>query len=138
MKKNLLQVLYDERVARDRLSDRQVARETGLSPTTIGRIRGGEPVDFETILVMARWLEVNPTSLINSLVPNTTNLQDRIALILEADPRMRGLFDQLLSDLENGKLDLQSVEEVLSYASYRLKSLHGGEVESSASGKVQS
>jgi transcriptional regulator with XRE-family HTH domain len=117
---NMLQVLLEEEIKKRRISEREVSRQTKLAPTTIGRVLKGEMIDIETILIFSRWLHVNPSELLNSYLPECEALTDKVALIIEKEPRLRAMFCDLINNLQRGEIDTATIDEILAYTFYRL------------------
>jgi len=117
---NLLARMLLERITHERISEREAARQIGVAPTTIGRTLKGESVDIETLLKFCEWLDVKPSSVLNSMLNSDLSLSDRIEVVISAEPKLRNLFQDLLMSLENGDIDIATVNDVIAYAVFRL------------------
>lgn len=73
------------------LSFREVAKQTGLSFSTVQRVEAGHMPDLVSLLRLALWLEVDPAEffLHRETRPETT--LERISYLLYADPAIPGL-----------------------------------------------
>jgi transcriptional regulator with XRE-family HTH domain len=114
---NLLRGLME----REGWSEREVARRTGLSNTTINNILKGEPVNINTLLVMARFLGLPPSQLLDSFLPEINDYENAIDVIIKADPRLARVFRTLAQMVSEGKATRSDIEEIVRYAAYRLK-----------------
>jgi transcriptional regulator with XRE-family HTH domain len=62
----------DAACAVESLSFRQVAREIGVSPGTITRLRNGFAPDGATMILLLAWLRLDPRALVRRLEPVET------------------------------------------------------------------
>jgi len=94
--------------------------DTNLSATTISRILKGEVVDVRTVLQISKWLGVSPSYILSAYLPEGDGLNDKVALLIEKEPRLKGLFVDLVEKLQKNEIDIATVNDILSYSSYRL------------------
>lgn len=104
----------------EKLSLRDVARATGISHTTISRIVQGGAYDIDTLLDICKWLEVSPSYVLDGFRSDEDNLDDRIASLLDMNPKLREVFEEAMDRYEEGEASAQAIEELLAYAAFRL------------------
>ena len=124
MEESPLIVLLREAQERRGLSDRAMADQIGVAHTTVSRIIAGSPADTATILKIAAWLDVAPSTLIDGLVPDA--FASQIASLLRADPDVAKVFQEALHRVLDGRMTPGQFRELASYAAYRFD-ISGGE-----------
>ncbi len=118
--KNLLQVLLRERMDGERLSYRDVAAETGVSHTTVGRVYNGHTVDIPTLYRLCKWLGVTP-SYVLGMEEETDDLGEKFAAIIGLHPELREVLKEAIERFEAGKISHEVVSELVAYIAFRLK-----------------
>ena len=114
----LKQILEKEMKERN-LSSRGAADAIGVSHTTILRALRGDVVDLDTVLKVSDWLHIRPATLINSM-NNEAPLSDRIAAIVERNPRLSQVLTDATQAIEDGRADPAIMEDIVAYALYKL------------------
>jgi transcriptional regulator with XRE-family HTH domain len=113
--------LVHDKMQSEGLTIREGARALGMSASTITRLLNGFPMDLETMIKVCNWLGVSPASVLNSqAIEGTDKLAASIAMILEREPTLASIFREALEDVEKGKLSPEDVQEIVSYAAYRI------------------
>ena len=117
---NLLQVLLQETINKRGLSIRKASRQIGMAHTTINRILGGESADIDTLVAICKWLEVQPSQLLDSHQEGSEGLGAKIAVVTEMYPQFKEAFANAMDRLERGEISSDVVADLIAYASYRL------------------
>jgi len=121
MASNTLQLLVQEKMKMDNLSLRDVARKTMTSHTTISRIVQGGSVDLATLKHVCDWLDVSAAYVIDGFWPDDKNLEAKVAVLLELNPKLRDVFSEAMSRYEKGEGSSQAIMDVLAYAAFRFE-----------------
>ena len=116
----MLESLIREKMKAEGLSVRAFSREVGVSHSTIVRVLKGETIDVPTLVKISDYLGISPSSLLDSM--GADGLAAKVAALLEAEPRLRSLFIQLVQDFENGDVSQADVTDIINYASFKLQS----------------
>jgi transcriptional regulator with XRE-family HTH domain len=103
------------------LSPRQVAKEVGVSHTTILRAVRGDIVDVKTIIQLSEWLAIKPATLLNSMVTTDMGLPDQIAVLLAGYPLLEKEFAAAIEAVVSGKVAPVIIADIAAYAAYRIK-----------------
>lgn len=106
------------------LSEREVARRTGLSNTTVNNALKGRPVNINTLLRFARFLNTPPASLLDSYLPDHDNGQAVVTpfvqYLYQHYPKLARILARLLQQARED-MDIYGVlVEALHYAAFRL------------------
>ncbi len=115
---NLLKVMLNKRMAKEKLSTRQVAKQVGVSHTTIARVAQGYQPDFRTLKALCSWLGVSPDAVVGMV--GDENLEKRIASLLSQYPQLKEVFEKVVEKIEREEVEPHILEDVLGYISYRL------------------
>ena len=72
------------------VSLRQVARETGVTPSTLTRMREGRWPDGAGLAALSAWADLNPADFIDTPLQHTGDLLplEKIAVLIRADPNL--------------------------------------------------
>lgn len=116
----MLVQLMKDKLQNERLSLRAAARQIGVSHTTIARVLNGEQVDMDTLVELANWLGVPPSTLLNTQGDVDETLSDKIASVLETEPRLKEVFEEAINRIERGEASPQLLSDIISYAKYKL------------------
>src|ERR1700690_3752784 len=99
--KMLKQLIVDKRRKSGlSLSSRDIAKEIDVSHSTIIRALRGDDIDLPTLIAFAEWLEVKPSTLLNSFAHSKDQVADEIALVIEREPKLREAFSEALKAIE--------------------------------------
>lgn len=52
---------------------REIAKKMGISHTTLARVEAGKQPDLDTFSKICKWLEINPSDVLNLNTSNTSN-----------------------------------------------------------------
>jgi hypothetical protein len=115
----MLKQILEKELKERNLSSRGAADVIGVSHTTILRALRVDVVDLDTVLKVSDWLHVRPATLINSM-NNEAPLSDRIAAIVERNPRLSQVLTDATQAIEDGKADPAIIEDIVAYALYKL------------------
>lgn len=116
----LLAKLLREDIERRQWSERQMARNLGLSATTINRFLAGDDIDLATMLKICTWLGVPPSVALDALIPDTPDgTRAQLALILDSDPATEQMFFDLAEKITSGKIPPSALREALEYIDFR-------------------
>ncbi len=115
----ILSKLINDEMARRNLSARAAAREVGIAHTTLIRLSRGDPADVDTLIKLCRWLNVNPSDVIDGLASGD-EVAKSMALLLQRHPNLAAVFSDLLGELLNGNMTQEEVLDVINYANYKM------------------
>ena len=104
------------------LSTRQAAKEIGVSHTTIFRVMKGGPFDVPTLVAIANWLKVRPSTLLDNLGKSDTI--DQVSLLIETNPEILPVLKEATQAIEKGQASPEIIKDIIAYALYKL-SLRG-------------
>lgn len=120
----MLKRVLEERMRSGGLSARAVARETGLSHTTIIRILEGKNVDLDVITTICNWLGIS----VNNVLASDQNLDERstlvadIAAVVEQEPGLAEVFKDAVEEIKNGTMEPNDLRDIISYAKFKIQS----------------
>jgi transcriptional regulator with XRE-family HTH domain len=117
----MLKDLLESQMRERGFSTRELAKEANVSHTTVFRALRGDPVDLKTLIALAEWLGVPPSTLVNSLGKSEDSLPDKIAVILDRHPSLKRSFELAVEAIEMKKVDPDIVEDIAAYAVYRIE-----------------
>ena len=124
----MLKQILEKELKERNLSSRGAADAIGVSHTTILRALRGDVVDLDTVLKVSDWLHIRPATLINSM-NNEAPLSDRIAAIVERNPRLSQVLTDATQAIEDGRADPAIIEDIVAYALYKLNLQGDAQVE---------
>lgn len=116
----MLQSLVADKMRRERLSARDAARQIGVSHTTIIRMLDGDIPNIENLVAVSKWLGVSLSNALGVASKTNDSVATRVAMIIEAEPRLGNLFSSIVQDFNDGKLGMEDIEDILAYAAFRL------------------
>ncbi|MGD0004992.1 MAG: XRE family transcriptional regulator [Anaerolineaceae bacterium] len=118
----MLPELVKYKLGQDHLTLREASQAAGVSHTTLARVVNGVPVDIETLVSVCNWLGVKPADALNSemIGDSDEKLVASLTILVEREPALASIFREALKDLEKGNLSPQDVQEIMSYAAYRI------------------
>lgn len=116
-----LKLLVERKIRDNSMSIRSAATELGVSHTTIHRVVNGEVIDLDTVIKICKWLGVRPSTILDVEVETQGTALNSIVAIVEQDPRLSDLFSELAKDLKDGTVELSDVEDIISYAAFRMR-----------------
>jgi len=114
--------LMNQKMQKENMSERELARRMNVAPTTIARLKKGEFIDLETMYKICNWLGVNVASALNERGITDDALAAKMSLLIEANPDLRGLFTDMMRDFAESDLSVEDVREIIQYATYRISS----------------
>jgi DNA-binding Xre family transcriptional regulator len=118
----MLKELFEKKLRDRNLSVRSAAAEMNVSHTTLHRVLNDEPVDLKTVIALCNWLNVSPSTILDTEAKDTrTSIPAVIASLIEQDERLASIFTDMAEDLQSGKVSPDDVEDIVSYAAYRLR-----------------
>lgn len=132
MSQSILATLLADALKQRGLSERETAKQIGVSPTTINRAIKGESVDVDTLIMICGWLGVSPSQVLDAMLPSNTSLVSALTTIVEADPRLVTIFDEAMVRLENHEIEVDDLRDLIRYAVFRL-GLYNGKTDRSDS-----
>jgi transcriptional regulator with XRE-family HTH domain len=114
----MLKTMLNQKMAKEGLSSRDVAKLTGVSHTTIIRASNGDVVDLETILALGKWMGVRPSTLLNSY--STDDFEATVTALLEAIPGLKPVIEQAMEAVRSGAASPTIIADIVAYANYKL------------------
>ena len=116
----MLENLIREKMKEDGLSLRAFSRGAGANHSTVNKILNGGSVDVPILIKISDYLGVSPSTLLDTM--GADGLAAKVSALLEAEPRLRELFTQLVQDFENGEVSQSDVSDIIKYAAFKLQS----------------
>jgi len=116
----MLSKLLKEKCQKLSLSSRQAAHKVGVSHATILRVLKGDVVDIETLIKLSGWLNVKPSTALNSFVLSPDALADRVAVVIERHPQLRDVFSRAVKAIIEEDVDPSLIDDIAGYAAYKL------------------
>ncbi len=108
----MLNKILRERMEKDGISLRAAAAQIGISHNTLYRTLEGQPIDLDTLTLLARWLGVRPSTLIDAEAGDVASM---VALILEQNPEMVKVFREVFE-----KYHPKVLQEIMWYMLWRM------------------
>jgi transcriptional regulator with XRE-family HTH domain len=100
------------------LSTREAAKEIGVSHSTVFRITRGDPFDVPTLIAVANWLGVRPSTLLDNI--GQSDAITETAMLVENVPGILDVLKDAVKAIQAGKADPAIITDIISYASYKL------------------
>src|SRR5512143_3774290 len=101
---SMLQTLLKD-VAKERgLSARDLGAEIGVSHTTLLRAMRGEVVDLDTLILIADYLKVRPSTLLDGF-GKTDNTVVSMSALIEAEPGLAKVFEEASRAIAEGRAE---------------------------------
>lgn len=116
----MLDKILKEELAKRGLSIREAAREIGVAHTTVARMVQGITVDIGTLQKTCDWLGIQLATVLNVEDKSELGLTSKLAMILEKQPELAGVFAEALDELEAGHLTTTDLADIMGYAAYRI------------------
>ena len=113
--------ILEQRIRHEGISIREAARKIGTAPMTISRIMNDEPYDLSTLLLVCRWLDIKPSDALDESLPSGDGLSSKLAMLLQSKPELDKMFSSAMEQVENGKVDMTALADVMSYMAFRLQ-----------------
>ena len=118
----MLQTLLKDEARKRGWSSRKMAEEIGVSHTTIIRAMRGDLVDLDTLIAIADWAGVRPSDLLNSFSKRKgADLSAVIAVLIERIPALKEPLQAAAEAVQAGTVDPSIVEDIVTYATYKLE-----------------
>jgi transcriptional regulator with XRE-family HTH domain len=100
------------------LSTREAAKEIGVSHSTVFRITRGDPFDVPTLIAVANWLGVRPSTLLDNI--GQSDAITETAMLVENVPGILDVLKDAVKAIQEGKANPAIITDIISYASYKL------------------
>ncbi len=120
----MLQTLLKDEAKKQGLSSRKLAEVIGTSHTTVLRALRGEIVDLPTVVKIADWLKIRPSTLLDGF-GKKDNLVVRVATLVERVPGLAKTLEDASQAVEAGQADPDLIRDIVSYATYKLNAAGG-------------
>ena len=115
--------LLQEAINKRGISNRAAAQEIGVSHSTVFRIIQGESVDYDTIIQVAKWLGVKPSTLFDADSLTEDALASKISALLQTEPQLAEVFEEAADRLAKGQISPDTMRDLVAFAAYRLKTV---------------
>lgn len=122
----LSELLKDEMKQRG-ISIREAARQIGIAHTTVSRIIKGNQVDLDTVELVSHWLSIDVSNALNGL-PEETRVVPLLTSLLDRNPKLKKYLSMAVAELDAGKIEVQDLEDILAYITFRLEISHKNKV----------
>lgn len=117
----MLRSLLAEKMRKEQISARDAARQIGVSHTTVNRVLDGDIPNVENLVSISNWLGVTVATALGVETGTKDDVAARVALLIEAEPRLKQLFGSLVKDYREGRLTSEDIEDIFAYAAYRIQ-----------------
>ena len=117
----MLRSLLAEKMRKEQFSARDAARQIGISHTTVNRVLDGDVPNVENLVAISNWLGVSVATVLGVETGTQDDVAARVALLIEAEPRLKQLFGSLVKDYREGRLTSEDIEDIFAYAAYRIQ-----------------
>jgi transcriptional regulator with XRE-family HTH domain len=117
----MLSRLLQDKMNKTGASMRKVARDTGLSTTTVGRILNDESIDVDTLVAVCEWIGVPPSEVLDANVLGKSSLGARIAAAVSVEPQLAKVFGEAVDLMIEGKLTVDEFNDLINYTTYKLE-----------------
>jgi len=114
----VLAQMVKDKINKNGLSVREAARQIGIANTTVHSVLEGNNVRLDILQKFAEWLDVKYSTLMD--IQSEDPMLKKLAVLVEADPRLGRLFQGMIDDFELGKLTKEDVEDIMNYAEFRM------------------
>lgn len=121
----MLKELLKQEVEGKGLSSREASKVIGVSHTTIIRALRGDMIDLDTIVKIADWMNVRPAHLLNVFGGTEQSLADKIAVVLEMNPKLVEVFTEAITQIQDGNASPDIIEDIAAYAGYAMSVKRG-------------
>lgn len=122
----MIKILLDEKMKKLGLSNREAARQIGVSHTTLNRILEGGDFDLTTLIQISNWLQVNPATLLGTLSPSADQTVSQCAVLLQSVPALANVFAEAARRVAAGTMSPDTFRDLAAYAAFRVE-IHKGE-----------
>ncbi len=116
----IIQVLLNNKITQKKLSIREAARQIGIAHTTLARVLDGHPIDLETHVDICNWLEIKPSTALDTYSSIQDALVPKIAVILEQSPSLAQKFEEIIMAIEQGIIEPGIIDEIITFIVFRL------------------
>ena len=120
----MLQTLLKDEQKKRSWSSRDLAEAVGTSHTTILRALRGELVDLDTIVKIANWLNVRPSTLLDGF-GKKDQVAVRVAVLVERVPGLAKPLEAAAEAIDEGRAEPELIEDIVAYATYKLNMAGG-------------
>ena len=121
----MLAQILKARMNKSGQSGRTVAKEIGISNSTLSNVLKEQVVDLATMVKIAEWLDINPSSIINvHLDGEKSELSEKIDVLIEADPELKAMFTIMADEYTRGIITAEDIKEILNYVQFKVSSKH--------------
>ena len=117
----MLGIILRDRLKERGLSARDAAPLTGVSHGTIDRVIKGEEVDIDTLVKLCNWLDISPSTILDTRAISGTSVVASVAALIEAEPNLKNLFTEAISGLKKGELESKVLTDIFYYATFRIR-----------------
>jgi transcriptional regulator with XRE-family HTH domain len=112
--------LVEEKTRRLGISQREAARQIGVSATTLAAVSAGRPLEVNTAYLICSWLGVPLEAAVNR-IPADKNLAVQITILLKAAPELEEIFSIAAKEVETGTLSSDDFREILEFAAFKIQ-----------------
>jgi lambda repressor-like predicted transcriptional regulator len=110
-----------EKLQKEGISIRGAAREIGVSHTTLLRVLDNQPIDVDTLVKTCDFIGIAPSFVLDTMSSDKhASLEAKMKMIARRYPRVEAVFEEALRRLEAGEVEQQAVDDLVSFAAYRL------------------
>ncbi|PKN99570.1 MAG: hypothetical protein CVU42_07605 [Chloroflexi bacterium HGW-Chloroflexi-4] len=117
--------LIKEKMQKEGLSARAAALEAHVAHTTVLRAIEGRNLDLPSLNKICTWLGVSVADALSEGGAKDEVLASKMSLLISREPKLKALFEELVSEVEAGTLNSSDVEDIVAYAGYRIKQKKG-------------
>ena len=116
-----LSALLAEHQQKHNVSARKIARDAGVTHTTVIKILNGENVSLTTVRKVAKYLNVDASTLLNlEATEEVDRIASMMATMLTQEPRLATIFSEAYNRFAAGEISGETLKEIAEYAAFKI------------------
>lgn len=116
----MLGKLLVEAIERRGISQREAARQIGISHTTLVMVKKGRPLEVNTAYLICQWLGVPLTTAVEE-VSDADRMMSRMTTLLKTAPELEQIFAIAAQEVEKGSLSPDDFKEIMAFAAFKIQ-----------------
>ncbi len=102
------------------LSNRQAAKQMGISPATVGRILSGKDVETPTLQLVCHWMGVSISDIVEAEKPGVDGIAARLAVILSRYPDLALVTGRAIDAMLDGTMNEDEIRSIVRFIQFQL------------------
>ena len=116
----MLTKLIQEKMNENKMSLRGAAKKIGIGHTTLMRVLEEGSCNQNTLTKIAKWMNVSPSTLIDTKGIEADSLVAGIASAFSEEPELARVFGEAMQQVVEGKRTPQLLRELAAYYAFRI------------------